>query len=117
VKVRIGAHRLFPSQPGKQADPNGEKGIASRFNAPARWAWRSVKKGDGIPFSVLPTAENNGIPKYRRGGGVAAASLQMILLKKAGIVVQGKGRLYTLAPGVLAEGREVRMGICTIKFG
>ncbi len=50
---------------------------------------------------------------------MAAASLHMILHKKAGIVVQGKGRLYTLAPGVLAEGegREGRMGICTIKFG
>lgn len=39
------------------------------------------------------------------------------LLKGVGNVVQGKVWLYTLAPGVLAESREVRLGICTLRFG
>ena len=53
------------------------------------------------------------------GYAQTATSKHMIRLKKAGIAVQGKGRLYTLAPGILAEGegRVVRLGICTIKFG
>ncbi len=35
--------------------PNREKGIASPFVTPARWAWRIVKKGDAIPFSLFPS--------------------------------------------------------------
>jgi hypothetical protein len=56
------------------------------------------------------------IPRRGRTGGVEAPDPDG---EKAGIVAQGKGRLYTLAPGVLAEGggRVVRLGICKLRFG
>ncbi len=58
-----------------------------------------------------------------RGSGegvvLSAASKHMYFLKKAGVVSQGKGRLYEIAPGLLAEdgSRDVRLGRCTLHFG
>ena len=77
--------------------------------AGSRWLMlEELSKGG--PFSVTELSERAGI-------GVSAGSKHLIRLAKAGVVVSGKGKLYTLAPGVLGEGREVRMGMCTLRFG
>lgn len=77
----------------------------------ARWRLLEELSKGGI-FSVTELAQAAGLRQ-------PAASLHMIRLKKAGIVVQGKGRLYTLAPGLLAAdgGRDVALGRCTLHFG
>lgn len=84
--------------------------LALLLAAESRWLMlEELSKGGA--FSVTELSRRARI-------GVSAGSKHLILLAKAGIVVSGKGKLYTLAPGVLAEGegREVRMGICTLRF-
>lgn len=88
------------------------KGILAKvLGSETRWRLLEELSKGGV-FSVGELAEAVGIRQ-------ATASGHMIRMKAAGIVVQGKGRLYTLAPGVLAEdgGREVRLGICTLRLG
>jgi DNA-binding transcriptional ArsR family regulator len=95
----------------KGARKDGMGALARLLASEARWRLLEELSKGGI-FSVTELAKAAGLSQ-------PAASLHMIRLRKAGIAVQGKGRLYTLAPGVLAEGegREVRLGICTLDFG
>ena len=85
--------------------------MAKLLASETRWRLLEELSKGGI-FSVSELAAAAGVKQ-------SAASLHMILLKKAGIAVQGKGRLYTLAPGLLAAegGRDVALGRCTLHFG
>jgi DNA-binding transcriptional ArsR family regulator len=85
--------------------------LAKLLASETRWRLLEELSKGGI-FSVSELAAAAGVKQ-------SAASLHMILLKKAGIAVQGKGRLYTLAPGLLAAegGRDVALGRCTLHFG
>lgn len=97
---------------GMKGTEKDAKGILAKLLA-SESRWRLLEElSKGGVFSVTELAKVAGLSQ-------PAASLHMIRLREAGIVVQGKGRLYTLAPGVLAEGggRELRMGICTLRFG
>lgn len=89
----------------------GRKVLSEVLSSETRWRLLEELSKGGV-FSVTDLARTVGV---RMG----TASGHMILMKKAGIVTQGKGRLYTLAPGVLAEdgGRELRLGVCTLRFG
>lgn len=97
---------------GMKNDGELTKGtLAGVLASESRWRLLEELSKGGV-FAVSELALAVGIRQ-------ATASGHMIKMKAAGIVVQGKGRLYTLAPGVLAEGggREVRLGICTLRFG
>jgi len=63
-------------------------------------------------FSVSELAEVVGVT-------ATMCSKHMRKLARAGVVVSGKGRLYSVAPGILAEGggRVLRLGRCTLDFG
>ena len=93
----------------KSAGKSGMGDLARLLGSEARWRLLEELSKGGI-FSVTELAKAAGLSQ-------PGASLHMVRLRKAGIVVQGKGRLYTMAPGVLAEGREVRLGMCTLRFG
>lgn len=89
----------------------GRKVLAETLASETRWRLLEEFSKGGV-FSVQELARGLGIAQ-------GTASGHMRVLREAGIVTQGKGRLYTLAPGILAEGesREVRLGICTLRFG
>ncbi len=95
----------------KEANHFGKAVLAKLLGSETRWRILEELSKGGV-YTVTELAGKVGVQ-------VATASAHMIKMRKAGIVVQGKGSLYTLAPGVLAEGggREVRMGICSVRFG
>ena len=87
----------------------GRKVLAEVLASETRWRLLEEFSKGGV-FSVQELARGLGIAQ-------GTASGHMRVLRRAGIVAQGKGRLYSLAPGLLAEGRELRLGMCTLRFG
>ena len=85
--------------------------LARVLGVEARWRMLEVASAGGW-FSVTELAGKAGV-------SVSAGSKHVGVLLDAGIFVRGKGRLVTLAPGVLAEDgrREVRLGRCRLDFG
>ena len=86
------------------------KHLARLLNVPARWRiLRELAKGEALPVKELAV---------RARCPAASVSKHMALMKKAGVVVVGYGRLYKLAPGVQpdAEGRRLDLGHCVLKL-
>jgi DNA-binding transcriptional ArsR family regulator len=79
--------------------------------SPSRWRLLEALS-EGGPFSVDELARRIGLKP-------STASKHMLILAKAGLAKSGKGRLYTLAPGLLAAdgSRDVALGRCTLHFG
>jgi hypothetical protein len=104
------------SGPGKASAPAPEPGLIklkhlSRvLNVPARWRiLRELARGEALPVKELAV---------RARCPAASASKHMALLKKAGLVVVGYGRLYKLAPDVQPEpgGQRLDLGHCVLKL-
>ena len=85
--------------------------LARVLGVEARWRMLEVASAGGW-FAVTELSKTAGVT-------VSAGSKHVGVLVEAGILVRGKGRLVTLAPGVLAEDgrREVRLGRCRLDFG
>ena len=85
--------------------------LAEALGSVTRWKLLEELSKGGL-FTVAELAKAAGVTG-------STGSQHMLLLARAGIAVSGKGRLYSLAPGILAEGggRELRLGACTLRFG
>ncbi len=80
------------------------------LNGQARWRiLRELAKGEALPVKVLAAVA--GCPP-------ASASKHMLLLKKAGVVQSGYGRLYKLTPRFQPEpgGTRLDLGHCVLKL-
>ena len=84
--------------------------LLSAIANPVRWRLLGLL-ADGRAWAVIDLGK-------RLGQSRSAVSKHVILLKKAGLVVQGPGRLYELAPGLKpGDGsRDIRLGHCTLHF-
>jgi DNA-binding transcriptional ArsR family regulator len=77
---------------------------------PVRWALlRELASGEQLMVTEL--AE-------RVGQSLDTASKNMAILRKAGIVIQGRNRLYQIAPQFLTDktGRVVDFGYCLLRL-
>jgi DNA-binding transcriptional ArsR family regulator len=84
--------------------------ILSIISVPARWyLLRELATGES--FMVSELAE-------RTGQSPDATSKNMSVLRNAGIVIQGRGRLYTLAPQFVVdkENRILDFGYCVLRL-
>ena len=78
---------------------------------PSRWKiLRELAKGEPLPVIELAR---------RVGRAQDSVSKHMMILKEAGIVVQGYGRLYRFAPTCqqIPGTMNVDIGICILKLG
>ena len=90
--------------------PPDHQTLARVLSAPDRWKLLGeLARGEALPVSEL--ARRAGISREQ-------CSKHMILLKSLGLVAQGWGRLYSIAPAfVPAPGtRDLRFGPCTLHF-
>jgi len=86
------------------------KHLARLLNVTARWRiLRELAKGEALPVNVLAV---------RVRCPAASVSKHMALLKKAGVVTIGYGRLYKLSPAVQPQPGSPRLdlGHCVIKL-
>ena len=99
-------------------DPNSSSGPTSirldrlglALNDSARWRiLRELARGKALPVSELGR---------RVGRTVDSVSKHMIVLRKAGLVVSGFGRLYELAPGLQPPPgvMELDLGYCVLRL-
>lgn len=80
------------------------------LHVPARWhILRELAKGEALPVNELAR---------RAKCPAATVSKHMALLKKAGVVQVGYGRLYKLTPGFQPEpgGQRLDLGHCVLKL-
>jgi hypothetical protein len=101
-----------PSAPEAAAEPEPikVKHLSRLLNGLARWRiLRELAKGEALPVKVLAVVA--GCPP-------ASASKHMLLLKKAGVVKVGYGRLYKLSPHLQPEpgSQRLDLGHCIIKL-
>ncbi len=108
--------RDIATQPGKATGSGPEPGLIklkhlSRvLNVPARWRiLRELARGEALPVKELAV---------RARCPAASASKHMAVLRKAGLVTIGYGRLYKLSAGVQPEpgGRRLDLGHCVLKL-
>jgi predicted transcriptional regulator len=86
------------------------KSLARVLGAPDRWTLLGeLARGAALPVSEL--ARRAGISREQ-------CSKHMITMKSTGLVVQGWGRLYAMAPGFapVPGTRDLRLGACTLHF-
>jgi DNA-binding transcriptional ArsR family regulator len=86
------------------------KHLSRVLNGIARWRiLRELAKGEALPVKELA---------LRAGCPAASASKHMLVLKKAGVVTVGYGRLYKLSPHLQPEPGCLRLdlGHCIIKL-
>ena len=84
--------------------------ILGAISNPARWnLLRELASGE--PLMVTELAE-------RVGQSLDTASKNMAILRKAGIVIQGRNRLYQIAPQFLADKTEriLDFGYCLLRM-
>ena len=84
--------------------------ILGAISKPARWnLLRELASGE--PLMVSELAE-------RVGQSLDTASKNMAILRKAGIVIQGRGRLYQIAPQFLSDKTEriLDFGYCLLRM-
>ena len=84
--------------------------LASLLAAPARWLiLQELAKGEPLPVNVLA---------QRTGTTASAASKNLTLMRRLGVVHSGYGRLYTLTPPFRpAPGsHSISLGPCTLHF-
>ncbi len=84
--------------------------ILSAISNPVRWyLLRELASGEQL--MVVELAE-------RVGQSLDATSKNMVLLRNAGIVVQGRSRLYSLAPQFIANKTErvLDFGYCLLRM-
>jgi DNA-binding transcriptional ArsR family regulator len=84
--------------------------ILSAISVPVRW-YLLRELASGEQFMVSELAE-------RLGQSPDATSKNMAVLRNAGIVTQGRGRLYSLAPQFIADkaARIVDFGYCLLRM-
>jgi DNA-binding transcriptional ArsR family regulator len=84
--------------------------ILGAISNPARWnLLRELASGE--PLMVSELAE-------RVGQSLDTASKNMAILRKAGIVIQGRNRLYQIAPQFLSDKTEriLDLGYCLLRL-
>ena len=86
------------------------KHLATVLHDPVRWRiLKELAKGEALPVWVLAGLARSTAPKV---------SKHMAVLRKAGVVAVGYGRLYKLAPGFQpeADGTRLDLGHCVLKL-
>lgn len=86
------------------------KHLSRLLHVPARWRiLRELAKGEALPVTELARRVNCAAP---------TVSKHMALLKQAGVVKTGYGRLYRLTPGIQPEpgGQRLDLGHCILKL-
>jgi DNA-binding transcriptional ArsR family regulator len=106
------APAALPDASGAAAGPGLIKirHLSRVLNGQARWRiLRELAKGEALPVKELA---------LRAGCPAASASKHMLLLKKAGVVTVGYGRLYKLSPHLQPEPGCPRLdlGHCILKL-
>ena len=99
-----------PAVPASEPDLIKLKHLSRLLNVPARWRiLRELAKGEPLPVHEL--ARRVRCP-------AASVSKHMALLKQAGMVQIGFGRLYKLSPTVPLEpgGQRLDLGHCILKL-
>jgi hypothetical protein len=99
-----------PAGPAAEPDFIKVRHLSRVLNGQARWRiLRELAKGEALPVNVLAR---------RAGCPAASASKHMLLMKKAGVVQVGYGRLYKLSPRFQPEPGSTRLdlGHCIIKL-
>jgi DNA-binding transcriptional ArsR family regulator len=84
--------------------------ILGAISNPARWnLMRELASGE--PLMVTELAE-------RVGQSIDTASKNMAILRKAGILIQGRNRLYQIAPQFLTDKTErvLDFGYCLLRM-
>jgi DNA-binding transcriptional ArsR family regulator len=86
------------------------KHLASVLHQPVRWRiLKELAKGEALPVWVLAGLARSTPPKV---------SKHMAVLRKAGLVTVGYGRLYKLSPNLKpeADGTRLDLGHCVLKL-
>lgn len=86
------------------------KHLATVLHDPVRWRiLKELAKGEALPVWVLAGRARSTPPKV---------SKHMAVLRKAGVVTVGYGRLYKLAPDFKPEanGTRLDLGHCVLKL-
>jgi DNA-binding transcriptional ArsR family regulator len=101
-----------PNPPGAPSEREmmKVKHLSRVLNGLPRWRiLRELAKGEALPVKELA---------LRAGCPPASASKHMLLLKKAGVVTVGYGRLYKLSPQLQPEPgcQRLDLGHCIIKL-
>jgi len=86
------------------------KHMAKALGSPIRWAILA-ELSDGQPGMVLAIAKKLNLP-------AVTVSQHMGVLRRAGVVVAGLGRLYTIAPPFLADAAQGQLdfGCCLLRL-
>lgn len=94
----------------KPRSSSGPPGIEQVLHSPQRWTiLRELAKGEALPVNEL---------SVRAKCSAAMGTKHMEVLREAGLVVRGYGRLYSLAPAIVpAPGAEtLDLGPCLLKL-